>query len=298
MNCAICGFDNTADTRFCKKCGAALSAAAATPAAAAPAAQPSPAAARPAPPAATPPLARTLPASAPPPPPRTPAATSDAPRGTRTPVIPLVIIFVILGITTFGVYQALNLLTAGLGASMAEAPKMDGMKDLMKDMMTPPPDAGAGAGSQTMPPGGAVPVEPAKAEEPAKEPEKAPEPPPSSSTPMQAPVPSAPPPPPPKAKAAPTTPAPAPKAAPAAPPPPPPAQAPAKAAQNVIPAPATGGGGWAAPDRWAQLGDELARCGREDVFRKLGCELRVRARYCEGYWGTVPQCPQRPTSGQ
>jgi len=66
----------------------------------------------------------------------------------------------------------------------------------------------------------------------------------------------------------------------------------------VIPAPATGGGGWAAPDRWAQLGDELARCGREDVFRKLGCELRVRARYCEGYWGTVPQCPQRPTSGQ
>ena len=280
MNCAICGFDNTADTRFCKKCGAALTTAAAAPAAPPPPA-PQPAAA-----------ARPAPAAPPPPPaPMAKGTASDAPRGSRTPIIPLVIIFAILGITTFGVYQSISLLTAGLGASMAEAPKMgDMMKDMMKEA-TQPPEPGTGPGGQAMPPGGTAPTEPAKAEEPPKEPEKAPEPPPMPMA-QPAPPPAAPPPAP---KAAPA-PAPAPKAAPAPPPAPPKAAPPTKSAQAVIPAPAQ----VAAPpvDRWAQMSDDMARCSREDVFRKLGCELRVRARYCEGYWGKVPQCPERPSSGQ
>jgi hypothetical protein len=40
--------------------------------------------------------------------------------------------------------------------------------------------------------------------------------------------------------------------------------------------------------------DAMARCKREDFFRRIGCEQSVGLQYCEGYWGKVPQCPGVP----
>jgi hypothetical protein len=54
-------------------------------------------------------------------------------------------------------------------------------------------------------------------------------------------------------------------------------------AQAAVPAPA--------PDRWQMFADAMAQCERLDFFSRLGCEQRERWHYCEGYWGTVPQCP-------
>jgi hypothetical protein len=48
------------------------------------------------------------------------------------------------------------------------------------------------------------------------------------------------------------------------------------------------------PDRWQQMHDAMARCKREDFFRRIGCEQSVGLQYCEGYWGKVPQCPGAP----
>lgn len=48
------------------------------------------------------------------------------------------------------------------------------------------------------------------------------------------------------------------------------------------------------PDRWQQMQDAMARCKREDFFRRIGCEQSVGLQYCEGYWGKVPQCPGAP----
>ncbi len=45
------------------------------------------------------------------------------------------------------------------------------------------------------------------------------------------------------------------------------------------------------PDRWELMKDELARCARDNVLSRLACEQRVGIRYCDGYWGKVPQCP-------
>ena len=44
------------------------------------------------------------------------------------------------------------------------------------------------------------------------------------------------------------------------------------------------------PDRWQAMSAAIASCGREDFFAGVICEQRVRLRYCEGYWGDVPQC--------
>jgi S-DNA-T family DNA segregation ATPase FtsK/SpoIIIE len=46
-----------------------------------------------------------------------------------------------------------------------------------------------------------------------------------------------------------------------------------------------------AVDRWQRLDDELSRCTREDFITRVICGQRVRFRYCDGYWGKVPQCP-------
>jgi hypothetical protein len=45
------------------------------------------------------------------------------------------------------------------------------------------------------------------------------------------------------------------------------------------------------PDRWQQMNDAVARCAGQDFLAKLVCEQRARAQACDGYWGTVPQCP-------
>jgi hypothetical protein len=44
-------------------------------------------------------------------------------------------------------------------------------------------------------------------------------------------------------------------------------------------------------DRWQQMAEAMARCQREDFFGRVGCQQRVGRRFCEGYWGSVPQCP-------
>jgi hypothetical protein len=45
------------------------------------------------------------------------------------------------------------------------------------------------------------------------------------------------------------------------------------------------------PNRWQQMAEAMAQCQREDFFSRVGCQQRVGRRFCEGYWGTVPQCP-------
>ena len=45
-----------------------------------------------------------------------------------------------------------------------------------------------------------------------------------------------------------------------------------------------------APDRWQLLSAALGRCNG-NLFERIGCEHVARAKYCEGYWGQVSQCP-------
>lgn len=44
------------------------------------------------------------------------------------------------------------------------------------------------------------------------------------------------------------------------------------------------------PDRWQSMQEDIARCPRENFFTGALCEQRVRLRYCDGYWGSVPHC--------
>jgi hypothetical protein len=68
-------------------------------------------------------------------------------------------------------------------------------------------------------------------------------------------------------------------------------KAPARAAPQVAAAPAAP----VQPDRWQMYADAMARCAREDFFKRFGCEQRTRMQYCDGFWGQVPQCPAAPT---
>jgi hypothetical protein len=49
-----------------------------------------------------------------------------------------------------------------------------------------------------------------------------------------------------------------------------------------------------AVDRWARMDEDLSHCTREDFIARVICGQRVRFRYCDGYWGKVPQCPASP----
>lgn len=64
------------------------------------------------------------------------------------------------------------------------------------------------------------------------------------------------------------------------------ASAPLPAPEAVLPAREA-----PAPDRWQVMADQIARCGRDGFFAGVICEQRVRIKYCEGYWGSAPQCP-------
>jgi len=96
------------------------------------------------------------------------------------------------------------------------------------------------------------------------------------------------------ASAEPPRPAPRPPAAtPAAPAP----KGPTVPAKTPAPEPAAAPG--AAPpvqvasaERWAQMRNELAACPKSSLIPR--CEQRIRERYCEGWWGTVPDCPAGP----
>ena len=118
-------------------------------------------------------------------------------------------------------------------------------------IVTPPPGPAAPEGKGEAPAARTPSAPPAKAPAPAA---KAPSPP---------------------ARPAPKAPAPQAKAAPAAPAAVPPA-APA-ASPNA--------------EHWARLNEELSRCSNDSVIPRIQCERRIRARYCEGYWGAVPECP-------
>ncbi|HEV8258237.1 MAG TPA: hypothetical protein VGR42_14795 [Casimicrobiaceae bacterium] len=48
------------------------------------------------------------------------------------------------------------------------------------------------------------------------------------------------------------------------------------------------------PDRWQMMAEAMAQCSPAQFFSRLACEQRTRARYCEGFWGQVPQCPSAP----
>jgi len=47
----------------------------------------------------------------------------------------------------------------------------------------------------------------------------------------------------------------------------------------------------APPDRWQLLAEALAQCEKEVFVANVICVQRARWRYCDGYWGTVAQCP-------
>ncbi|HTR57703.1 MAG TPA: hypothetical protein VMM27_05985 [Casimicrobiaceae bacterium] len=68
-----------------------------------------------------------------------------------------------------------------------------------------------------------------------------------------------------------------------------PGKAPTKAPTNVAQTAAA-----VQPDRWQMFADDIARCRKEDFLQRFVCEQRSRARYCDGYWGKVPQCPSAP----
>jgi hypothetical protein len=59
--------------------------------------------------------------------------------------------------------------------------------------------------------------------------------------------------------------------------------APAPAAATPAPAPDA--------ERWAQMTDDLSRCSSDSLIARHQCERRIRTRYCDGWWGTVPECP-------
>jgi hypothetical protein len=44
--------------------------------------------------------------------------------------------------------------------------------------------------------------------------------------------------------------------------------------------------------RWDQMAQENSACEAENFFARLACKERVRWKYCPGFWGKVPQCPQ------
>ena len=64
---------------------------------------------------------------------------------------------------------------------------------------------------------------------------------------------------------------------------PPAASAPAPA--TPVPAPARDA------ERWAQMTADLSRCSSDSLIPRHQCERRIRARYCDGWWGMVPECP-------
>jgi hypothetical protein len=60
------------------------------------------------------------------------------------------------------------------------------------------------------------------------------------------------------------------------------------------PAPAPAAKAPARPDRWAQMDTELRTCSNANFLEKVLCEQKIRNRYCDGFWGKVPQCPAGP----
>jgi len=264
MNCTICGFDNTADGRFCKKCGAALI---------------TPAVAALAPTAAAAAAAAALNAN--------PSAVAQARDGIPTPYLIIAVVAAIILVVAWlgwrsiggGAPRTAIEPSSALPGSTASAPANPEAAATSPPVASAPagapstapaadtsatvaePSHGAPAGTSAAaeppvpPPGAAVAPAPSAAHHKATRPTAKPK---SAPPPASPPVVAQP--------AAPVTPAPPPVAA--------------------RPAPRT--------DRWTQMGTDMARCDRENFLEKIICEQKVRVRYCDGYWGNVPQCPTGP----
>jgi hypothetical protein len=50
------------------------------------------------------------------------------------------------------------------------------------------------------------------------------------------------------------------------------------------------------PDPMQVLNEGLARCARQAIFDRIGCEQKLRLQYCGNSWGLVPQCPIGPAT--
>ncbi len=53
----------------------------------------------------------------------------------------------------------------------------------------------------------------------------------------------------------------------------------------------------APPDRRSLLRDAFARCPQDEIVARAVCEQRARIEYCDGLWGSVPQCPAQRDYG-
>jgi hypothetical protein len=310
MNCAICGKDNQAGTRFCVHCGAALTVPpAGTPqqstiAAAGAILGPKPPPASSAAPSASAPSTATVPVYTPRPAylPPTADVASVPPDVQSVPAVPaynadpkkaglIVVVIGVVGLLAVGGYLGWQFLggpTENKGAlTRIEAPpptQPSSPRASTESSATPPsiatetskgPDAKSAAPTAD---------EAKSSVAPAEEPKSTSAAPPksdskgaskaTSSRPAAAPVITAP-------------------SAPAAPP--------QIAAHPVAPASGMATAPSPVVDRWAQFAEELHRCQAEAFLSRVVCDQRVRIRYCDGYWGKVAQCPgaiANPDRGQ
>ena len=293
MKCAACGNENQASAKFCVHCGVVLSAASpavapAPPASSGPVFRPVPAAA----PSATATAARPVaPISPVPPaataPPATPA--SAAPNASRPGVIAgvAVALLIVLGAGGYFGYRMLagggegRQATAAVEPPQSEAPTAP--SEPAKEAAAPPatePPAAAAATQETPQPTAMAKQPGAPAATPAGSPSVAVRETPGETgqepgTPRKAAkAPS-------KAVAEPGVPGSESTSKAAAP-----AKAPATKAPVVASTAAS-----AQTDRWQMFAEALAACAKEQLFGRFVCEQRARGRFCEGYWGKVPQCP-------
>jgi hypothetical protein len=292
MKCTACGNENQPGARFCVHCGIVLSATAApAPAASAPR---RPASAQPAT-TATPAVSVPHPAAASTPAaPSTPAASTvaGAPQSSRKegPIVAVIALVVILGAGAYFAYRMLNderkeTIAAVEPAKPSETPVAPAPAAPPTDASTPPATQEGTPSGATMPPGGPVPVPPAIH---GVAPKAVPSPAESMSGTAADTTKSEPAPPKEKAPKAPKAAAGGAETTPKSPPSP---AAPSKAVVAKVPVVAPA----AVPDRWQMFADAMDECKRADFFSRLACQQRTRARYCEGYWGQVPQCPAAPT---
>jgi len=294
MNCAACGKDNQPGTRFCVHCGAAIAGSRQVAGAPAPAAAPAPPSAtvtRPAV-AAPPPVDTTARTTSSPPPPPTPddAPTRAVPAyGVEGPDASSGAAKVLLGLGIAALVIAAGFVgykifggSADVKDSLARYDARTPTRQVVPAPVAPPPQDAPKAEEKAV----IEPPEPPKPEPPKVDVAKA-----AADEKAKTP---------PQSKAEPKAPPKAPPAAatPAAPQVPPPVATPARPAAPVPQSPAP-----AAPafDRWELMAAEQRHCRTENMFNRVICDQRVRLKFCDGYWGTVPQCPGaiiNPDKGQ
>ena len=297
MNCAICGKDNQAGTRFCVHCGAALAIPPATSqqstiATAGAILGPKPAATNAGVTSAAP--TPTLPAYSQRAAPASPSVdAAPVPPNRDSPPTPayiaspkkaglVVILIGVVGLVAAGGYLAYKIFgrtgeardtitrietpsAVPPRATLAPAPAVDTPPKAPEEKASPKSTEVSGAKvATTEPPVTVIPLPPKGEPKPRAAPAQ-----PATRAP---PVPST--------------------ATPATPPPPIVAQPAAPPASVTASTPV---------DRWARFAEELHRCTSESFLSRVVCDQRVRLRYCDGYWGKVPQCPggvANPDRGQ